>query len=60
VGHQTADNRFAACRYCHSLSNHACQIESCIMAGLVPAIHVFSAASKKEDVDARHEAGHDD
>jgi hypothetical protein len=30
------------------------------MAGLVPAIHVFSAASKKEDVDARHEAGHDD
>jgi hypothetical protein len=27
------------------------------MAGLVPAIHVF--ASRKEDVDARHEAGHD-
>src|ERR1700730_2494635 len=29
------------------------------MAGLVPAIHVFVAV-KKEDVDARHKAGHDD
>ena len=29
------------------------------MAGLVPAIHVFVAKSK-QDVDARHEAGHDD
>jgi hypothetical protein len=28
------------------------------MAGLVPAIHVFSGASAK-DVDARHKAGHD-
>jgi hypothetical protein len=28
------------------------------MAGLVPAIHVFDAARKK-DVDARHKAGHD-
>jgi hypothetical protein len=28
------------------------------MAGLVPAIHVFIAA-RKEDVDARHKAGHD-
>jgi hypothetical protein len=28
------------------------------MAGLVPAIHVLLAS--KEDVDARHEAGHDD
>jgi hypothetical protein len=27
------------------------------MAGLVPAIHVFA---KKEDVDARHKAGHDE
>jgi hypothetical protein len=27
------------------------------MAGLVPAIHVFMAA--REDVDARHKAGHD-
>jgi hypothetical protein len=27
------------------------------MAGLVPAIHVFFLA---EDVDARHEAGHDE
>jgi len=26
------------------------------MAGLVPAIHVFSI---KQDVDARHKAGHD-
>jgi hypothetical protein len=29
-----------------------------VMAGLVPAIHVFAAA--KEDVDGRHKAGHDD
>ena len=29
------------------------------MAGLVPAIHVFAFAGKK-DVDARHKAGHDD
>jgi hypothetical protein len=29
------------------------------MAGLVPAIHVF-AASKKQGVDARLKAGHDD
>jgi hypothetical protein len=27
------------------------------MAGLVPAIHVFSL--EKKDVDARHKAGHD-
>jgi hypothetical protein len=29
------------------------------MAGLVPAIHVFYLARKK-DVDARHKAGHDE
>jgi hypothetical protein len=29
------------------------------MAGLVPAIHVFGVG-KKQDVDARHEAGHDE
>jgi hypothetical protein len=29
------------------------------MAGLVPAIHVFVAPTKK-DVDARHKAGHDE
>jgi hypothetical protein len=29
------------------------------MAGLDPAIHVF-LASEKEDVDARHKAGHDE
>jgi len=28
------------------------------MAGLVPAIHVLGL--EKKDVDARHEAGHDD
>jgi hypothetical protein len=28
------------------------------MAGLVPAIHVFTCLSK--DVDGRHKAGHDD
>jgi hypothetical protein len=30
-----------------------------VMAGLVPAIHVFRAR-EKEDVDARHKAGHDE
>ena len=30
-----------------------------VMAGPVPAIHVFVARGS-EDVDARHEAGHDD
>jgi hypothetical protein len=30
-----------------------------VMAGLVPAIHVLLPALKKEDVDARHKAGHD-
>jgi hypothetical protein len=29
------------------------------MAGLDPAIHVF-VAERKEDVDARHKAGHDE
>ena len=29
-----------------------------VMAGLVPAIHVF-VVSKPQDVDARHRAGHD-
>src|SRR5262245_26017382 len=29
------------------------------MAGLVPAIHVFLAAVQNQDMDARHEAGHD-
>jgi hypothetical protein len=29
------------------------------MAGLVPAIHVLTAISK-EDVNARHQAGHDE
>ena len=35
------------------------QICSVVMAGLVPAIHVFVAADKK-DVDARLKAGHDE
>src|SRR2546421_2137457 len=31
-----------------------------VMAGLVPAIHVFlRVTKKKKDVDARHKAGHD-
>jgi len=29
------------------------------MAGLVPAIHVFLAESRKQDVDARDKRGHD-
>jgi hypothetical protein len=32
---------------------------SLVMAGLVPAIHVLPCCDTKEDVDARHEAGHD-
>jgi hypothetical protein len=32
---------------------------SAVMAGLVPAIRVLLEA-RKEDVDARHEAGHDE
>jgi hypothetical protein len=30
------------------------------MAGLVPAIHVFSIGWCFKDVDARHKAGHDE
>jgi hypothetical protein len=30
-----------------------------VMAGLVPAIHVLILGKHEEDVDARHEAGHD-
>jgi hypothetical protein len=30
------------------------------MAGLVPAIHVLLCCRTKEDVDARHKAGHDE
>ena len=32
---------------------------SFVMAGLVPAIHVFTLGLSREDVDARHKAGHD-
>jgi hypothetical protein len=31
-----------------------------VMAGLVPAIHVFASFSEKEDMDARDKPGHDD
>ncbi len=31
-----------------------------VMAGLVPAIHVFLDDTTKQDVDARHKAGHDE
>jgi hypothetical protein len=30
------------------------------MAGLVPAIHAFTSAGGKKDVDARDKPGHDD
>jgi hypothetical protein len=30
------------------------------MAGLDPAIHVFPCLAATKDVDARHEAGHDE
>jgi hypothetical protein len=32
---------------------------SSVMAGLVPAIHVFAVSRKKQDVDARDKRGHD-
>jgi hypothetical protein len=32
--------------------------QTVVMAGLVPAIHVF-LSSRAKDVDARHKAGHD-
>jgi len=31
----------------------------CVMAGLVPATHVFAAVRVAKNVDARHKAGHD-
>src|ERR1700676_1531176 len=31
-----------------------------VMAGLVPAIHVFATHQDCKDVDARHKAGHDE
>jgi hypothetical protein len=34
------------------------RLDLAVMAGLVPAIHVFAAETK--DVDARHKAGHDE
>jgi hypothetical protein len=33
---------------------------SSVMAGLDPAIHVFVTETRKQDVDARHKAGHDE
>jgi hypothetical protein len=33
---------------------------SVVMAGLVPAIHDLLSELRKKDVDARHEAGHDE
>jgi hypothetical protein len=36
------------------------QCLSVVMAGLVPAIHVFAPRQRCQDVDARHEAGHDE
>ena len=31
----------------------------CVVAGLVPAIHVFLSPSRCEDVDSRNRSGHD-
>ena len=39
--------------------DEAIHTEFIVMAGLVPAIHVFLSRGS-EDVDARHKAGHDD
>jgi hypothetical protein len=43
----------------YSTASEQFSIQLFVMAGLVPAIHVFAAVAKK-DVDARHKAGHDD
>jgi uncharacterized membrane protein (DUF485 family) len=43
-----------------SVTPHAPSVVVFVMAGLVPAIHVLFAGSiNKENVDARHKAGHD-
>ena len=39
--------------------NLAMRLSFTVMAGLVPAIHVFAAATK-QDVDARDKPGHDE
>ena len=31
-----------------------------VMAGLVPAIHVFAAVGEQQDMDARNKCGHDE
>jgi hypothetical protein len=43
---------------CATMPNILIRATSCVMAGLVPAIHAFGASAEK-DVDARHVAGHD-
>jgi hypothetical protein len=54
AGHAPAIHVLLLCRQEATLSPP-------VMAGLVPAIHVFLRCStKKQDVDARHEAGHDE
>ena len=42
----------------HSAHHPASPIQHSVMAGLVPAIHVF-VVLRPQDVDARHKAGHD-
>jgi hypothetical protein len=42
-----------------SLASEASQWRSIVMAGLVPVIPAF-LASRLQDVDARHKAGHDE
>jgi hypothetical protein len=42
------------------MPNKRDQQQKGVMAGLVPAIHVFTACLVEKNVDARHKAGHDE
>jgi hypothetical protein len=41
------------------VSEKSCRRPYIVMAGLVPAIHVFLSRAKHQDIDGRHKAGHD-
>jgi hypothetical protein len=43
----------------HNTSLFAAKTNSVVMAGLVPAIHVFNRRQEKKNVDARDKPGHD-
>jgi hypothetical protein len=53
----TSPANVSAIRYAVML---VCLVEQVVMAGPVPAILVFSSLLHRQDVDARHQAGHDE